>query len=83
MALCAGLALYLLAHVAFRLRNVRSLSRSRITAAAACLALVPVAMTVPAWLALALLAVVCTALIAFEVVHHREARARVRAAHAR
>ncbi len=35
VALCGGLALYLLAHVGFRLRNVGSVSRPRILAAAA------------------------------------------------
>jgi low temperature requirement protein LtrA len=81
VALCGGLALYLAAHVAFRLRNVRSVSRSRVTAAAACLALIPLAIRVPGLLALALLTAVWVALIAFEVVRFREARARVRAAH--
>jgi low temperature requirement protein LtrA len=80
-ALCGGLALYLIAHVAFRLRNVRSLSRTRLVAAVACLALIPVARLVPGLVALAILAGVWVALIAFEVAHHREARSRVRAAH--
>ena len=43
VALCGGLALYLLAHVGFRLRNVGSLSWPRIVAAAVCLALIPAA----------------------------------------
>ena len=80
-ALCGGLALYLVAHVAFRLRNVHSLSRSRVTAAAACVALIPVASSVPGLLSLGLLAAVWVALIGFEVIRYREARARVRAAH--
>ena len=81
VALCGGLALYLLAHVAFRLRNVRTLSKRRVVAAIVLVALVPVAVRVPALAALALVTVVCTALIAYEAIRFREARARVR--HAR
>ena len=43
VALCGGLALYLLAHVAFRLRNTGTVGWRRIVAAAVCLALIPVA----------------------------------------
>src|SRR5439155_21350222 len=42
-ALLGGTALYLLAHVAFRLRNVHRLSRERLLCAAALLALLPAA----------------------------------------
>jgi low temperature requirement protein LtrA len=79
VALCGGLALYLLAHVGFRLRNVGSVSWTRLTATAVCLALIPVAMHAPAIVALALLLVVCVALIAYEVVAYAEARAHIRA----
>jgi low temperature requirement protein LtrA len=78
-ALCGGVALYLLAHVAFRLRNVGSLSVPRIVAAAACLALYPVATSVAGVASLALLLAVCVALLGFEVVRYAEARARIRA----
>jgi low temperature requirement protein LtrA len=79
VALCGGLALYLLAHVGFRLRNVGSVSWTRLIAAAACLALIPVATHADAMVALALLLVVCVVLIAYEVVAYAEARARIRA----
>jgi len=79
VALCGGLALYLLAHVGFRLRNVGSLSWSRIVAAAACLALIPAAMQLSGVASLALLLAVWIALIGFEVVRYAEARARIRA----
>ena len=82
VALCGGLALYLLAHVAFRLRNVRSFNPHRTVAAVALLALLPLVLEVPSLAALALVALVCALLIAYEVVRFREARARVRAAHA-
>jgi low temperature requirement protein LtrA len=79
VGLCGGLALYFAAHVAFRLRNVRSLSRRRLVVAAGLLALVPVATEVDALVALALVTVVCAGLIAYEAIRYREARARVRA----
>lgn len=76
VALCGGVALYLLAHVAFRLRNVHTLNRHRLVAAAACLALILPATQIPA---LAAITLVCVVLIAYEAVHFREASARVRA----
>ena len=79
VALCAGLALYLIAHVGFRLRNVGSVNRPRVVAAVACLALIPVAMEIAGVATLALLFAVFAALIAFEVLRYAEARARIRA----
>ena len=79
VALCGGIALYLLAHVAFRARNVGSLSVPRLMAAAACLALIPVATSAAGVLTLALLLAVCVALLAYEVIRYAEARARIRA----
>jgi low temperature requirement protein LtrA len=78
-ALCGGVALYLLAHVAFRARNVHSFNPHRTLAAAVCLALIPAATRIDALGALALVCGVCGALIAYEVVRFGEARARVRA----
>jgi low temperature requirement protein LtrA len=79
VALCGGVALYLLAHIAVRLRNVRSLNRPRLVCAGIFAALVPLAVSVDALVALAVVACVCAALIAYEAVAYREARARVRA----
>jgi low temperature requirement protein LtrA len=78
-ALCAGLALYLLAHVAFRLRNVRSVNWARVVAAAVCVALIPVATEIAGVASLALLLALLIAMLGFEVVRTREARARIRA----
>ena len=55
VALCGGLALYLLAHVAFRLRNTGSVGWRRIVAAAVCLAVIPVALEVSGVATLAIL----------------------------
>jgi low temperature requirement protein LtrA len=78
-ALLAGTATYLLAHVAFRWRNVHRFSWQRAAGAAVCLALLPVATRVPALLALTLLAVVVSAVVAYEYFHFGELRARLRA----
>ncbi|MGE5636593.1 MAG: low temperature requirement protein A, partial [Nocardioidaceae bacterium] len=79
VALCGGLALYLLAHVGFRLRNVGSVNRPRIAAAATCLALIPVATQIAGVEILGLLLCVWATLIGYEALRYAEARARVRA----
>jgi low temperature requirement protein LtrA len=76
--LCGGVALYLLALSAFKRRNIGSFNRPRLVAAAILVALVPVATAVPALLALALVAATACGLIAYEVLHYREARERIR-----
>jgi len=78
-ALLGGAALYLLAHVAFRWRNVHRLSTQRAVAAAACLALIAVATRVPALLTLALLGAVLSALVVYESIRFAELRGRLRA----
>jgi low temperature requirement protein LtrA len=78
VGLCGGLALYLAAHVAFRLRNVGTLNLPRLIAAVALLALLPAAVELPSLAALALASTVCFVLIAYEAIRFREARARVR-----
>jgi low temperature requirement protein LtrA len=79
VALLGGIALYLLGHVAFRLRLHSGLGRGRLTAAAIALALIPVAVEVDALAALALAAAVTTGLIAYEAVRFSEPRAQLRA----
>jgi low temperature requirement protein LtrA len=79
LGLFGGLALYLLAHVAFRLRNLGSLNVQRLVAAAILVALLPVAMEVPALASLALATAVSTGVIAYEAIRFREARGRIRA----
>ncbi len=77
-ALLGGTAIYLLAHVAFRLRNVRTLNRRRLGLGIALLALVPVADGLDALVPLAFLAVALAVLIAYETTVYGEARQRVR-----
>jgi low temperature requirement protein LtrA len=78
VALCGGVALYYLAHIAFRLRNVRSVNWQRLVAAVGCLALIPVATNARAIVSLAAIAGLCAILTTYEAIRFREARARVR-----
>ena len=79
LALCGGPALYLLGQIAFRERVLGTFSPHRALAAAALLALIPLALGADALVALAAVAAVLAILIGYEAVHFREARARVRA----
>jgi low temperature requirement protein LtrA len=78
VALLGGVAAYLLAHVAFRWRNVHTLNRHRLGVAVLALALVPVAVTVPALASVAIITAVLVALIASETRRYGESRERVR-----
>jgi len=78
VALCGGVALYLLALVAFRLRGLRTWNVQRAVAGVVCLLLIPVAHAVSALAGLALVTAVLCALIAYEAIHFAEARNRIR-----
>src|SRR5439155_5232507 len=77
--LVGGIALYFLAHVALRLRINGGLGRGRPAATVVSLALFPVAMAVPALVAVALVTAVCVSLIAYEALRHRREGAWIRA----
>ena len=77
-ALTGGLALYLLGHVAIRLRNVGTLSRRRLGLAIVLFALYPAATTLPALASVAIVTVLIWALIAYETRIYGEARGQVR-----
>jgi low temperature requirement protein LtrA len=77
-ALLGGGALYLLAHVAFRLRNMRTLNLRRLVCAIVLLALLPAGTTLPALATLAMLAALLVALIAYEALRYADVRDRVR-----
>jgi low temperature requirement protein LtrA len=91
VALCAGLSLYFLTHVALRIRLVHLIRRTtaarpgwigpgRLVTGIALLAVIPAALEVSALLALSLVAGVCCALIAWDLVHYREERVQIREA---
>jgi low temperature requirement protein LtrA len=79
LCLCGGSALYLFAYVAVGLRVARRLPRGRVVAAAVFTSLVPVAVVVPALVALTLVAVVWVVLHGYEIIRWRDARASTRA----
>jgi low temperature requirement protein LtrA len=79
-ALFGGVALYLLAHVAFRLRNGGTLNRQRLAAAIVCAACVPLGAELDALAGLAVVTAITVALIAYETIRFRESRVRVRLA---
>ena len=79
VGLCGGPALYLFAYVALRLRVSGTLGRGRLVAAVASALLLPIALVVPALVALTLVTAVWVALHAYEIIWWREARARTRA----
>jgi low temperature requirement protein LtrA len=77
-ALLGGVAIYLLAHVALRLRNARSLNRHRLLLALALFALFPVAVELTALATLAGIALLLWAMIAYETAGYGEGRYRTR-----
>jgi low temperature requirement protein LtrA len=80
VALCGGVALYLAGHLAMRYRSVRTLNRRRAVAGLTCLAVIPLATSVPALAALGVVTAVCVTLIAYEAIRYRERRMEIRAA---
>jgi low temperature requirement protein LtrA len=78
VALCGGASLYLAAHVAFLFRTTGRVFRRRTIGAVVLLALVPAALAVPALAALALVGAVCSLVVAYEALRHREHRVQVR-----
>jgi low temperature requirement protein LtrA len=79
LALCGGVALYLLGHNAFRLRDVGSVSVARLMVTILCCTLIPLALSVPSLATLAILAGLMCALAAFETMRSREFRRELRA----
>ena len=77
-ALVGGVALYLIALVAFRWRLVHTIAWQRLAGALAALALFPVAREVPAVVSLALVFAVPFVVILYEVVRFAETREHVR-----
>jgi hypothetical protein len=77
-AFYGGVALYLLALVAFRLRNVHTLNVQRLMAALLLVVLIPVAAALPALAALGMLAAATAGLVGYEAVRFAEVRHRVR-----
>jgi low temperature requirement protein LtrA len=77
-ALLGGTAVHLLAHVAFRWRNVHRFNRHRLGCAALLVALIPVAVELPALATLGIVAGVLAVLITVETLRFAELRDRLR-----
>jgi low temperature requirement protein LtrA len=78
VAMLGGLVAYLLAHVAFRWRNVHRFSRQRVVAAVILAALTPAAIELPAVLTLAIVLLVLVVLVVYENLRFAELRDRLR-----
>jgi low temperature requirement protein LtrA len=78
VAMLGGPALYLVAHVAFRLRNVHRFSAQRLLCAVVLVALLPAAVELPALATLGILAALLVALIVYESIRFAELRDRLR-----
>jgi low temperature requirement protein LtrA len=78
VALLGGTAVYLLAHVAFRWRNIHRFSVQRLVVAALLVALLPLAVELPSLATLAILAAALSALVAYETYRFAELRDRLR-----
>jgi low temperature requirement protein LtrA len=77
-AMLGGTAVYLLAHVAFRWRNVHRFSTQRLVTAILLFALIPLATELDALVTLVLLAALLCTLIVYETVHFADLRDRMR-----
>jgi low temperature requirement protein LtrA len=77
-AMLGGTALYLLAHVAVRLRHVHTVNNHRLGCAILLLALLPVAVELPALVTLGIVFAALVALIGYESVRFAGSRERVR-----
>jgi low temperature requirement protein LtrA len=66
VALLGGLALYLVAHIAFRLRNTGTLNRQRLVVAVLLIALIPVGLAITSLALLAIVAVIVVGLVTYE-----------------
>lgn len=74
LALVGGPAVYLLGLVAFRYRNIRTISWPRLLAAVLLFALLPAAITLPALAAVGLVFAVAVCLVTYEAVRFAEVR---------
>jgi low temperature requirement protein LtrA len=77
-ALIGGFCIYLLAHVAFRWRNVHSINRRRLFLGIGLLALIPLGVELPALATLSILTAIACGLIAYETIRYAEHRDRIR-----
>lgn len=78
VALFGGMALYLLSHVTFRLRNLGTLNTQRLVVAIILIALIPMGTWLPSLASLGILTGVLVTLVSYEAIRFREIRHRIR-----
>jgi low temperature requirement protein LtrA len=78
VGLCGGAALYLLGEIAFLFRATGRIFRRRSIGVLVLLALIPIALVIPALAALALVSGVCSSIVAYEALRYRDVRVRLR-----
>ena len=78
VAVLGGSSTYLLAHVAFRWRDVHTLSRQRLVCAVLLVLLLPAALALPALATASIIAAVLMALVAYKAIRFADARDRIR-----
>ena len=76
--MCGGVSLYLLGHIAFRLRNLGTLNKQRSGDRGVAAAFIPVATEIDAMWTVGAMAVLTCGLIAYEAIRFKEARERIR-----
>jgi len=78
VALFGGVALYLVGHILFRLRNIGTLNVQRLIVAVLLVLAIPIGVAVPAYVSLTMLLVLLLGLIGYETVAYREVRHNLR-----
>jgi low temperature requirement protein LtrA len=78
ITLCVGPAVYLVAHLAFRYRNIKTINKPRLVMSLMLIGVIPLCLTLPAILALTLVAAMLASLVVFEVKHYAAARHKIR-----
>jgi low temperature requirement protein LtrA len=78
VALCGGVAVYLLGHLGFRLRNIGSLNRPRLVTAVLLVALLAGSTRIPALALLGVVATLLVGLVSYEAIRYGEGRRRIR-----
>jgi low temperature requirement protein LtrA len=78
VALFGGVALYLVGHILFRLRNIGTLNVQRLVVAVLLVLAIPIGVAVPAYVSLTMLLVLLLGLIGYETVAYREVRHNLR-----
>ena len=78
VTLFGGVAVYLLGHVAFRLRNLHTLNIQRLVVAVLLIALIPVGTVVSSYVSLAVVTAIATSLATYEAVKYSIRRQEIR-----